>query len=98
MIAFQAPQAELAAVCRRYHVRELAAFGSVARGEAGADSDIDVLVEFEPGARIGFLQLAGLAVELEPLLGRRVGLAVKTGLKPQIRDSILRDAEVLFAS
>lgn len=88
----------LTALCRRHRVRELAVFGSAARGDARAGSDIDILVEFEPTARIGFLALAQLAQELEQLLGRKVDLVPKDGLKPRIRDAVLREAEVLFAA
>jgi hypothetical protein len=72
-------------------------FGSVPRGDARPDSDIDVLVEFRPDAPIGFLRIAGLMEELEPLFGRRVDLAIKSGLKAAIREQVLREAEVLFA-
>ena len=58
------PEAELAEICQRYHVRELALFGSVLRDDFRPDSDIDMLVEFEPGARIGFFELARLQREL----------------------------------
>ncbi|MEP0846278.1 MAG: nucleotidyltransferase family protein [Phycisphaerae bacterium] len=88
----------LSALCRQHHVRELAVFGSTARGVARLDSDIDLLVEFEPTARVGFLALAQLAEELERLLGRKVDLVPKDGLKPRIREAILREAEVLFAA
>lgn len=89
---------QLADVCRRHHVQELAVFGSVARGEARPDSDIDVLVEFEPSARIGFIALSQLAHELEEVLGRRVDVVTKRGLHPRIRDRVLAEAEVVFAA
>jgi len=92
------PADALAEVCRRYQVRELAVFGSAARGQAGPESDLDLLVDFEPDARIGFLALAALARELSGLLGRRVDLVPKSGLKPLIRDEVLREAEVVFAA
>ncbi|MBL7141450.1 MAG: nucleotidyltransferase family protein [Planctomycetes bacterium] len=92
------PADALADVCRRYQVRELAIFGSAARGEAGPQSDLDMLVEFEPKARIGFLALAALGRELSALVGRRVDVVPKGGLKPLIRDEVLREAEVVFAA
>lgn len=58
------PMEAIEAVCRRYEVRELAVFGSALRGDFGPDTDVDLLVEFEPDAQIGFLALARLQREL----------------------------------
>jgi len=69
----------LADLCRRYQVRELALFGSAARGESRADSDIDLLVEFLPQAHIGLMDYAGLMLDLSKLLGRKVDLVSKNG-------------------
>jgi hypothetical protein len=91
-------EADLAALCSRYHVRELSLFGSAARGEARPDSDVDLLVVFEEGARVGLLALAALQRELSDLLGRRVDLVPKDGLKPALREEVLSEAEVLYAA
>jgi uncharacterized protein len=91
------PAAAIAAICRRYQVRELSLFGSSLRGEAGQASDIDLLVDFVPEAEVGFLALAAMARELSTLLGRKVDLVPKDGLKPLIRASVLAEAEVVFA-
>jgi predicted nucleotidyltransferase len=88
----------LADLCRRHRVRELALFGSAARGEARPDSDIDVLVEFLPRAEIGLLDYAGLMLELSNLLGRKVDLVSKSGLKPSIRASVLKEARLVYAA
>ncbi|MDX1387547.1 MAG: nucleotidyltransferase family protein [Acidobacteriota bacterium] len=88
----------LAALCTRYKVRELAVFGSAARGESGRDSDVDLLVVFEDGAEVGLLKLSGLQRELAHLFGRRVDLVPKDGLKPVLRDEVLAEAEVLYAA
>ncbi len=98
MVRLNASVEDLAAVCRRNEVRELSVFGSAVRGQQRPDSDVDLLVEFEPSARIGFIALARLAHELEELLGRKVDLVPKDGLKPRIRDHVLSEAEVLFAA
>src|ERR1035438_9703675 len=89
---------QLAELCRRYFVRELAVFGSAARGEMRQDSDVDLLVEFLPEAEIGLLEHAGLMLDLSELLGRRVDLVSKRALKPFIRDSIIREARPVYRS
>lgn len=88
----------LAAVCTKHRVRELLLFGSVARGDARGGSDIDLLVLFEVDANVGLLKLARLQRELAALLGRRVDLVPKEGLKPVLQDEVLAEAEVLYAA
>jgi hypothetical protein len=87
----------VAAICARYRICELAVFGSAARGDMRPGSDVDILVEFEPGAHpgLGFFELEE---ELTELFGRRVGLGRKSLLKPLVRPSALRDAVVLYAA
>lgn len=85
-------------ICRRYRVRELAIFGSALREDFGPNSDIDLLVEFEPDARIGFIELGEIEQELEALLGRPVELVPKSGLRPLLREEVLTNARVLCAS
>lgn len=68
------------------------------RGDLGPGSDVDLLVVFEPDARVGFMKLAGLQRALSALLGRSVDLVPKEGLKPLIREEVLAQAEVLFAA
>ena len=87
----------LAEVCRRYGVAELAVFGSVARGEEGAGSDVDVLVEFAPGVTHGLTYVA-LEQELSKVFGREVDLATKKWLKAGVRGEILADAVVIYAA
>lgn len=89
---------QLARICRKYRVRELALFGSAARGEMRPDSDIDLLVEFLPQAEIGLIDYAGLMLDLGSLLGRKVDLVSKRGLKPLIRLSVLGEAQTLYAA
>jgi hypothetical protein len=89
---------ELADLCRQYKVRELSFFGSAARGEMRPNSDVDLLVEFLPDAGIDLVDYAGLMLELSRLLGRKVDLVSKNGLKPLIRDAVLREARPLYAA
>ncbi len=89
---------ELAIVCRRYQVRELALFGSMLREDHSPESDVDLLVSFQPAARVTFTTLARLQRELEAVLGRKVDLIPKDGLKPVIRDHVLATARALYAA
>lgn len=88
----------LVELCRKYSVRELSLFGSAARGETRPDSDIDLLVEFLPDAKIDLVDYAGLMLDLSTLIGRKVDLVSKKGLKPLIRASVLKDARLLYAA
>ncbi len=96
--SFNIPIEELASICRRHQVRELALFGSMLRLDSTSDSDVDLLVSFQPGARVSFVTLARMQRELEALLGRKVDLVPKDGLKPIIRDHVLATARVLYAA
>lgn len=90
--------AAIARICARYHVAELSVFGSTARGNAGPDSDIDLLVVFQPDAVVGLIAFNRFRRELETALGRRVDLVPRDGLKPIIRDEVLSEAQVLYAA
>jgi len=92
------PMDEIAAFCRRHHIRQLALFGSVLREDFGPDSDLDILVEFEPEAQVGFMALSGMQLELSELLQRPVDLVLRQGLKPKIRDAVLSSAQVIYAA
>jgi predicted nucleotidyltransferase len=94
----QVDETDLSDLCRRYRVRELSLFGSAARGEMRADSDVDMLVEFLPDAGIDLVDYAGLMLDLSHLLGRKVDLVSKNGLKPLIRASVLEEARLLYAA
>jgi predicted nucleotidyltransferase len=84
--------------CQRYHVRRLAMFGSMARGTARPQSDVDLLVTFQPDAHIGLITFSKMQRELSEMFHRRVDLVPQDGLKPVIRDSILADAQELYAA
>ena len=81
---------EILRIATEYGAREVRVFGSVARGEADHESDVDFLVELEPGRSL--LDLGGLQMELESLLGRRVDVVTTRGLKDRIRERVLREA------
>lgn len=90
------PLDRIAEVCRRYHVRQLGLFGSAAWNEMRPDSDVDLLVEFLPGAPIGLFEFDDLERELSSLLSAKVDLVSKRGLKPLVRPGVLNDLKVLY--
>ena len=82
--------------CQRNRIRRLSLFGSVLREDFGPESDIDVLVEFEPGANVGLITLAGMEIELGQILGYKVEIHTVKGLNPHFRDEVLDQAEVQY--
>lgn len=90
------PEEELADFCRRNHIRRLALFGSILHGDFRPDSDVDVLVEFEPGHVPG-LKFFELEQELSDLLGRKVDLNTPQCLSRYFRDEVVAEAEVVYA-
>lgn len=85
----------IAEFCRRHHIHKLALFGSVLRSDFGPESDVDVLVEFEPGHVPG-LAFFSLEEDLSRILGRKVDLNTPGFLSPYFRDRILAEAEVQY--
>jgi len=92
-------RAAFASLCRRRQIRCLSLFGSFLKGNARPDSDVDLLVEFSPGAKPSLLDLAAIEQELSTLLaGRRVDLRTAEDLSRYFRDEVLREAEVQYES
>ncbi len=91
------PKAEIEAFCRRNHIRKLSFFGSVLRDDFSDASDVDVLVEFEPGQRVGLIRMAGMELELSELLGRKVDLRTPADLSRYFRQEVMESAEVQYA-
>ena len=79
-------------VMRRFSVKSLYLFGSIARGEGQAGSDVDILVEYEPGARVGMFEFVRLRRELSNIIGSEVDLATPDSLHKELRDDILKEA------
>lgn len=91
-------KSKLSGLCRRYGVKELSLFGSVARGESQVDGDIDLLFEFSPGVQVSLSKFESIVEHLELLAGRRVDLVAKRGLKPWVRENVLQDARPIDAA
>ncbi len=87
---------EIADFCQRNRIRRLSLFGSVLRNDFSPNSDVDVLVEFEPEARVGLISLAGMEIELSRLLNRKAEMHTVKGLNPYFRDEVLNAAEVQY--
>ncbi len=92
-------EAALSALCLRHHIRRLSLFGSVLKGTARPDSDVDLLVEFDPGQTPGLLAMAGIEAELSLLLGgRRVDLRTAQDLSTYFRTEVVGAAEPQYAA
>jgi len=98
MVRIAVDRRKIAMFCRRNRIRRLAFFGSVLRDDFRAGSDVDVLVEFERGASVGLIRLAGLERELSELLGRKVDMNTPGLLSRHFRDAVLKEAEVQYVS
>lgn len=89
------PMTKITDFCRRHHIRQLAVFGSVLREDFGPDSDLDVLVEFDPD-HIPGLAFFAMETELSQILGRKVDLNTSQFLSRYFRDEVQREAKVLY--
>jgi len=87
------PQKKIAEFCQRHHIRRLALFGSALRDDFTPDSDVDVLVEFEPGIRVGMIRLAGIELELSGILDRKVDMHTPGFISKYFRGQVLAEAE-----
>ncbi len=90
------PRDQIATFCEKNRIRRLSLFGSVLREDFGPDSDVDVLVEFEPNPCVGLIRFAAMENELTELLGRKVDLNTAGFLSPHFRDNVLEEAETVY--
>jgi uncharacterized protein len=94
----KADPSDIKAFCEKHSIQRLSLFGSLLRGGAGPESDIDLLVEFEPGKEPGLLALAMMEIELSVLLGgQRVDLRTPKDLSRYFRDEVIRSSQVQYA-
>lgn len=91
------PKEKLAEFCHRHHIRKLSLFGSVLTESFTPESDVDVLVEFEPERTPGMLRMAGLELELSELLGRKVDLRTAAELSRYFREEVVGSGEIQYA-
>lgn len=89
------PKEEITRFCRRHHIRRLALFGSVLRDDFGPESDVDVLVEFEPGRSPGW-EFFTMQDELSRVLGRKADLNTPGFLSRYFRERVLAEAETVY--
>jgi hypothetical protein len=91
------PKEKLAEFCKRNHIRKLSIFGSALRENLGPDSDIDLLVEFDPDNMPGLIRLAGMENELSEILGRKVDIRTAQDLSRYFRQDVIKSSEVQYA-
>jgi hypothetical protein len=97
LVCVDLPQDRLRDYCETQPIRRLSVFGSAARNELRPESDIDLLVEYVPGARVGLFDMGGHLMDFQDIVGRKVDLVTPKGLCPYIRDEALNDARQIYA-
>lgn len=91
------PPKKIKQFCKKHHIRKLSFFGSFLREDFGPDSDLDILVEFEPGQTVGFLKMAGMERELSEIFNYKVDLRTPIELSHYFRQEVLESAQVQYA-
>lgn len=91
------PKERLAGFCKKHRIQRLSLFGSVLTDDFNPDSDIDILVEFKTGTRIGLIRLTGLEFELSEILGRKVDLNTPGFISKYLRPRIMAEREIQYA-
>ena len=92
------PNKEIEKFCKKHHICKLSLFGSALRDDFTKESDVDILVEFEPGQVVGFFRLAGIEIELSKMLKRKVDLRTPAELSRYFRQEVIDTAEVQYAA
>ena len=91
------PKEQIEEFCKRYHIRKLSLFGSILGSDFKPESDVDVLVEFEVGYKVGLLKMAHIENELSALLGRKVYLRTPGDLSRYFRQEVIENAGIRYA-
>lgn len=95
---FEIDQAAIKAICLRYGVQKLSLFGSAIHGDFGPDSDVDLLVEFQPDQQVGYFRLTELQLALEDVIGRKVDLRTPGELSRYFREQVMQEAVIQYAA
>ena len=95
MLQLDLPRDAISHLCRRYRIRRLAVFGSALREDFGSDSDVDLLVEFDPDAKVG-LNFFAIEDEFAEIIGRKVDLNTAGFLNKRFRDRVVAEAQVIY--
>ena len=96
-ILIEFPKEEIEEFCKKHSIRKLSLFGSALRDDFTPDSDLDILVEFDPSHIPGLIRLAGMVLELGEILGRKVDMRTAQDLSRYFRDEVLKSALVQYA-
>ncbi len=97
-LPIEIPEPAIREFCVRNHIQRMAFFGSLLRDDFTPESDVDVLIEFEPGHCTGLIAFAGLENALSELLGRNVDLNTSASLSPYFREQVLAEAENVYVA
>ena len=95
-IHIEIPKERIEEFCKRHYIRKLSLFGSALRDDFTPESDLDILVEFDPAHIPGFIRLAGMEIELTEILGRKVDMRTAQDLSRYFRDEVLNSSKVQY--
>ena len=95
-IHIEIPKERIKEFCKRHYIRKLSLFGSALRDDFTPESDLDILVEFDPAHIPGFIRLAGMEIELTEILGRKVDMRTAQDLSRYFRDEVLNSSKVQY--
>ena len=96
-VQIEMPKKKIEEFCRKHYIRKLSLFGSALRDDFNPESDLDILVEFDPGHIPGLIKLAGMEIELTEILGRKVDMRTAQDLSRYFREEVLNSAKVQYA-
>ncbi len=96
-VVFETPKGKIAQFCRENHIKKMSLFGSALSDQFTSESDVDMLVEFDPDHIPGLITLAGMEIELGEILGRKVDLRTAQDLSPHFRQEVMDSAVVQYA-